>query len=166
VRQRRTIALISFAALAAAILVRWLLDPYLRDNPPFVTLMGAIAVAVWYGGWRPAAIVALLGWVVGSYLFVDPRGSLMFGDPRNVLRLVGYLVTAAIVIGLGEALHASQRRLADLATRVGGAESRPEAALAPGTAPPAPAARPPRDLAVPAFGLTLLVLLVGGSLGY
>jgi len=165
-RQQRTIALYSFAALAAAVLLRWLLDPYLRDYLPFVTFMGAIAVAVWHGGWRPAAIVALLGWVIGSFLFVDPRGSLAFGDPRNALRLVGYLTTAAIVIGFGEALHASHRRLEELAARLGGAPPGSSAAPAPGTMPHAPATRPPRDLAVPAFGLTLLVLLVGGSLGY
>ena len=43
---------------------------------PLVTLFGAVAVAVWAGGWRHAALVALLGYVACNYLFIAPRGVL------------------------------------------------------------------------------------------
>src|SRR6185436_17090154 len=103
VRTRSTAYAISFTALTAAVVLRWLLDPLLHDFMPFVTYMVAIAASVWAGGWRPAAVVAVLGYFIGFYLFVEPRGTMAMADPRELLRLVGYLVTAALVIGFGEA---------------------------------------------------------------
>ncbi|HEV8199616.1 MAG TPA: CHASE3 domain-containing protein [Candidatus Polarisedimenticolia bacterium] len=170
-RTRSTAYAISFAALTAAALVRWLLDPLLHDFMPFVTFMVAIAASAWAGGWRPAALTALLGYLVGAYLFVDPRGTMAFSDPRELLRLAGYLVTAAIIIGFGEAMHAAQHRFETLLSERGGerAASAPTAAAAPGLAPAS--ARPAGghgrlDLSLLAFGLTLMVLLVGGGLAY
>ena len=63
-------------ALAAAVLLRWLLDPLMGDALPLVTLFGAVAVAVWVGGYRPAIVVAILGYVACAYLFIHPRGHL------------------------------------------------------------------------------------------
>ena len=41
---------IGIAAVAGAIILRWLLDPILGDTLPLVTLFGAVALAVWLGG--------------------------------------------------------------------------------------------------------------------
>ena len=62
------------AALALAVLVRWLLDPLMGDTLPLVTLFGAVAAGVWVGGYRPAVVVAVLGYVACAYLFIPPRG--------------------------------------------------------------------------------------------
>ena len=51
------------AALAAAVALRWLLDPLLGDTLPLVTVFGAVAIAVWVGGWRHALLVAVAGYV-------------------------------------------------------------------------------------------------------
>ena len=55
-----TIYLTAFAALCAAIALRWLLDPMMGDTLPLVTLFGAVAATVWVGGYRAAIIVALI----------------------------------------------------------------------------------------------------------
>ena len=164
VRTRSTAWAISFAALAAAFLLRWVADPLLGDFLPLVTFLMATAAAVWAGGWRPAVVVGLLGYGIGAYLFVEPRGTIDLTDPRDSMRLAGYLITTAIVIGFGEALHASQRRLEHLLRAPQGAGS--------ASAPARLAFDPPgqgaglRDLAILAFGLTLAVLVGGGSLAY
>ena len=49
---------LAIAALVAAVLLRYLLDPWMGDSLPLVTLFGAVAAAVWIGGYRPAIIVA------------------------------------------------------------------------------------------------------------
>jgi len=54
---------LTLVAVAAAVLIRWLLDPVLRDSLPLVTLYGAIAFGVWIGGWRPALVAVLLGYL-------------------------------------------------------------------------------------------------------
>src|SRR5262245_46585189 len=51
----------AIAALGAALLLRWLLDPVMGNTLPLVTLFGAVAVAVWLGGYRPAILVVTLG---------------------------------------------------------------------------------------------------------
>ncbi len=95
----------SLASLAVAVLLRWLLDPVLKDTFPLVTLFGAIGVAVWIGGYRPALLVAALGYMACAYLFIEPSGHHGLNDPRNVLDLFVFLATASIIIGFGEALR-------------------------------------------------------------
>ena len=98
------------AALAAAVLMRWLLDPVLGDALPLVTLFGAVAAAVWVGGYRPAVIVAILGYGACSYLFMPPRGSFGPGDLGHVVGLVAYLFTCSLIIGIGEAMRVARLR--------------------------------------------------------
>ncbi len=101
---------VALAALVAAVLLRWLLDPVLGDFLPLVTLFAAVAAAVWVGGYRPALLVATVGYLVCDYLFVEPRGSLAFHFTRNLVGLIAYIVTCAIIIGIGEAMRVAQRR--------------------------------------------------------
>jgi PAS domain S-box-containing protein len=104
------------AALAAALFLRWLLDPLMGDALPLVTLFGAVAAAVWLGGYRPAVLVSLIGYVACEYLFIPPRGSFSLGDLRsvigfgNVIGFAAYLFTCALIIGFGEAMRTAQIR--------------------------------------------------------
>ena len=100
-----TIWLTALAALCAAIALRWRLDPMVGDTLPLATLFGAVAVTVWVGGYRPAVIVALLGYLASAYLFVEPRGELGRGDTRNVVGLLAYVFTCALIIGIGWAMR-------------------------------------------------------------
>ncbi|MCW1923927.1 PAS domain S-box protein [Luteolibacter arcticus] len=95
----------SLACLATAVLVRWLLDPVLGDTFPLTTLLAAIGVAVWIGGYRPALLVAALGFLACSYLFIAPRGQFGLDEPRNLVGSFLFLATSLIIIGFGEALR-------------------------------------------------------------
>jgi signal transduction histidine kinase len=95
------------AALAAAVLLRWLLDPLLGDFLPLATLYGAVAIAVWFGGYRPALLATVLGYLVCELLFVEP--GIAFLSPRNLLGLVVYLLSCSIIIAFGEAMHRARR---------------------------------------------------------
>ena len=100
--------LLSFAALAAALLLRVLLDNWLGDALPLVTLFGAVAAAVWLGGYRPAILVAILGYLACSYLFIEPRGEVDFSQPGALIGMFAYLFTCSLMIGFGEALRFSR----------------------------------------------------------
>ena len=65
--------------MVLAVLLRWLLDPLMGDALPLVTLFGAVAAAVWLGGYRLAIPVTLLGYVACHYLFIPPRGHFDLG---------------------------------------------------------------------------------------
>src|SRR5262245_40137775 len=76
---------VCLTALAAAVLLRWLVDPVLGDALPLVTLFGAVAAAVWLGGYRPAVLVALLGYIACAYFFMPPRGTLGLDNSANLV---------------------------------------------------------------------------------
>jgi K+-sensing histidine kinase KdpD len=59
----------AMVALGAAVLIRYLLDPWMGDALPLVTLFAAVAAAVWIGGYLPAILVAILGYLACDYLF-------------------------------------------------------------------------------------------------
>ena len=99
---------LALVAVAAASALRWLLDPWMGDTLPLVTLFGAVAAAVWFGGFLPAALVAGIGYVVCSYLFLVPRGRLGLDQLDNVVGLVAYLFTCTLIILFGEAMRRAQ----------------------------------------------------------
>ncbi|HEV8577921.1 MAG TPA: PAS domain S-box protein [Thermoanaerobaculia bacterium] len=100
----------TLSALAAAVLLRWLLDPVLGDSLPLVTLFGAVAGAVWLGGYRPALLAVVLGYFACDYLFIEPRGTFALLSARNLVGLLAYLATCAIIVGFGESLRLAHRR--------------------------------------------------------
>ena len=94
---------LALVALALALLLRWLLDPLMGDSLPLVTLFGAVAVSVWFGGYRPAVIIAILGYIACDYLFISPRGQVTLSTLGDVVGLMAYLFTCALIVGFGEA---------------------------------------------------------------
>jgi PAS domain S-box-containing protein len=109
VRNSGTTYGLSIGALAAAVLARWLLDPVMGDTLPLVTLFGAVAAAVWLGGYRPALVVVVIGYLACAYLFIEPRGRFTT-DLTTIVGLVAYLFTCALIIGIGEAMRAANLR--------------------------------------------------------
>jgi PAS domain S-box-containing protein len=100
----------ALALLGAAIFLRFWLDPWMGDTLPLVTLFGVIAAAVWMGGYRPAILVAVLGYVASAYLFVEPRGALSVPTVADLIGLSAYLLTSLLIIAFGEAARRAQQR--------------------------------------------------------
>ncbi|HXC49690.1 MAG TPA: ATP-binding protein [Candidatus Limnocylindrales bacterium] len=96
---------ISLVALSLAVAVRLLLDPVLGTSFPFITVFGAVAMAVWAGGRLESITVAIVGYLAASCLFIEPRGGLAFGSAANFIGLLLYLATCAIIIGFGQAMR-------------------------------------------------------------
>lgn len=101
---------LGLAAVALAVLLRWLLDPLLGNAFPLVTLFGAVAGAVWLGGYRVALPVSLIGYVACHYLFIPPRGVFNIADTANQIGLVAYLFTCSLIIVFGEVARVRQTR--------------------------------------------------------
>jgi PAS domain S-box-containing protein len=104
---------LTIGIIAACVAVRSLLDPWMGETLPLVTLFGGVAVTVWIGGYRPAIVATVLGYVPCAYLFIEPRGSLGLTSITNVIGLVAYLCTCALIIASGEMVrraHAQAHR--------------------------------------------------------
>src|SRR5215470_10761308 len=83
---------VALGAVAVALLLRWLLDPLLGDLLPLSTVYGAVAVAVWFGGYKPGLAAMLVGYLGGSALFIPPRGTLTL-TTRDAVAFALYFVS-------------------------------------------------------------------------
>ena len=149
-------------AVGAATLVRWLLDPVLGDQLPYPTFFVAVIFAAWIGGLRPALLATGLGFFVSWYCFLSPRFSLFSTSGVQFLGLGMYLMVSFAIAGFGEAMRVGERRFAVLARQQ-------EKFSWPSSAASGEAIRLKhslRDVAVIGFGLVLILLLLGGALGY
>ena len=102
--------LAAVAATAGMVLLRWLIDPVVKNSLPLATLYGAVAFAVWYGGYRPALLALILGYLACDYLFMEPRYAIGTHDGRDVIALALYLLSGLIIIIFGEALRVAWRQ--------------------------------------------------------
>lgn len=100
----------SLVALVVAVYLRWLLDPLMGDALPLVTLFGAVAAAVWVGGYRPAVVVGVVGYAACDYLFIAPRGQFRFVEVGHLVGLAAYVFTCFFIIIFGEQARAAQIR--------------------------------------------------------
>jgi PAS domain S-box-containing protein len=100
---------LSLGAVAAALLLRGLLNPILGDTLPFVTMFGAIAFAVWVGGYRPAIVAAAVGYVACLYFFIA-QGDAVWKGSADAVGFVAYSFTCALIILLGHVARTAQRQ--------------------------------------------------------
>src|SRR4051812_25561379 len=101
---------IAMAAVAAAVGLRALLDPWVGNSGATIALYGAVAVAVWAGGYRPGIVAALVGYLAVNYFFIEPRGSIRFETLGDFGRFIGYVISTGLIIALGGAMHSARRR--------------------------------------------------------
>jgi PAS domain S-box-containing protein len=107
-RQALRTSLFILALIATAVLLRWLLDPWLETHVPFATLFAATAIAVWQGGYRPALFVMLVGFLICDYLFVAPRFYSGLWNLTNLVGMVVFFGSCGVLIWFGEALRRAQ----------------------------------------------------------
>ena len=106
---------VAVTALAGAVLLRWLLDPLMGDSLPLVTLFGAVAAAVSVGGFRPALLVTIIGYLACHYLFIEPRPRISLST-AIVAGFIAYQFTCALIIVIGEAMRRAQKQRARAAS--------------------------------------------------
>jgi PAS domain S-box-containing protein len=98
------------AAVLAALAARMLLDPVLGNSLPFVTLFGAVAAAVWAGGYKSGILAAALGYLGVHYLFLEPRHTIDFSDAATLAGVAAYAATCALIIFIGHSMRTAQQR--------------------------------------------------------
>jgi PAS domain S-box-containing protein len=104
---------LAFLGLGAAVLLRYALDQWMGNSLPLVTLFGAVAAAVWIGGYRPAIVVTAIGYLVCQYLFIEPRGTLALLSSGDWIGLLAYLFTCGLIIAFGDGARRAQRRASE-----------------------------------------------------
>ena len=110
-RAAQKYAFVAAAALAVcAVLLRYFLVPWLGYNVRYATLFGAVAIAVWMGGWRPALLTAALGYFLAQ-IFLNPMvGAMPFTGVAEIMGFTIFGITCAVIIALGHNMRTARER--------------------------------------------------------
>ena len=97
---------------AVALLLREILDPYLGNYTPFITMFPTVALLAAYVGLGPSALSVLLGLFGVTYWFIQPRHSFVFWHrPSVLIATVVYLIFGAVMVLGGEWSRRSRLKL-------------------------------------------------------
>jgi len=102
--------LVALAAVAVALLAHGFSDRWVGSDAAMVMLYGAIAVAVWAGGYKPGLLATVVGYLAVNYFFIEPRGSISLETLGDVGRFIGFMLSALLIIALGGAMHSARER--------------------------------------------------------
>ena len=97
------------ALVFSALLARFLLDPFLNDQLPYVTFFIGVALATFLTDLGPSLAAVVLGGLAADYFFLEPRHSFAFIGQANYVGLAMYLLTALTIVGFGQTLRAFRR---------------------------------------------------------
>jgi PAS domain S-box-containing protein len=100
------------AMMAIALLTRWLMDAYTGNATPLALMYVAVALSVWFGGWKPAVTVAIVGYVASLWWFVPPRHSFKLWDALGIVRSALYFLSCSITIYLSQLLRREREKQA------------------------------------------------------
>ena len=98
------------AVTLAALFLRWFLDPWVGDRVPYITLYGAVAIAVWFGGLGPAVLAMVLGYALVNVRYISPLGALSVTGPSESIALALFALSCSLIIVLGEAMRRTRDR--------------------------------------------------------
>lgn len=83
--------------------LRYLIDPWLGDQMPYVTFLVSVALTGLYAGARPALLSTALGAAVAYFIFVPPRYHWGFGGMSDATGFLSYLAAAVGIVVLTRA---------------------------------------------------------------
>ncbi|HEX7880535.1 MAG TPA: PAS domain S-box protein [Candidatus Eisenbacteria bacterium] len=106
---------ITVAAVLAAAIGRLLIDPVVGGSVPFITLFPAVVVAAWIGGFGPAFLATVLGFVFSLIYFSPPRFQFHDASRAQEVSLTLYVLVSLTIAGFGEAMWRARRRSQDAA---------------------------------------------------
>jgi PAS domain-containing protein len=113
---------IAVLAVAATASLRLILEPWLGQRLPFITLFFGIFVAAWYGGLGPALLATALGTFISAFVFLGSVIRVAGFDHVTSIGLLLFILTGLATSWLGET-RLRAVRLAERTARQAAAEA-------------------------------------------
>ena len=113
---------IAVLAVAATASLRLILEPWLGQRLPFITLFFGIFVAAWYGGLGPALLATALGTFISAFVFLGSAIRVAGFDRVTSIGLLLFVLTGLATSWLGET-RLRAMRLAERTARQAAAEA-------------------------------------------
>lgn len=99
------------------LVLRFLIDPWLGYQMPYITFLVSVAVTGLYAGVRPALLSTTLGAALAYFCFVPPRYHWGFAGMSDAVGFLSYLAAALGIVMLtrarNKAHEETQRTLQD-----------------------------------------------------
>lgn len=108
---------VAIACAAAALGIRYVLDPWLAHQHVYTIAFAATAVAALAAGWRAGVVCALLAQLGSNYLFVEPRGTFSL-SADDAAQAVTFYLMAAVLLGVTHIAVKAHRALGLLVLRL------------------------------------------------
>ncbi|MEJ5991307.1 HAMP domain-containing sensor histidine kinase [Ramlibacter sp. PS3R-8] len=102
---------LALLAVAGGLGLRFLLNPFLGQQGPYLILALSVALAALYGGFGPGMFATALGTMAGTYLFVGHPGWEGVLQPPNITRTLLFIAIGVSISVIGGRLKASRRAL-------------------------------------------------------
>lgn len=106
--------------LLLALAVRVVLDPHLGDRHPFTTFYAAVTIAAWFGGFGPALMASLLGWIIADWWFTAPRFSFGVHSVPDLVGVITFLFVGVAVASFSGAMRSARLRAESAAEELAG----------------------------------------------
>jgi K+-sensing histidine kinase KdpD len=109
---RSTLQRYAFAIIVtmAAFLIRLWMDPYAGNRLANATIVPAITLVAWFGGFGPSMLTCLMGFLLCNWFFVAPRHSFTMTDASNLIAHVSYFFVSFSIIFFGRHMHLARQR--------------------------------------------------------
>jgi signal transduction histidine kinase len=91
--------------------LRFALDPWLKDQMPYVTFLVSVALTGLYAGVRPALLSTALGAAVAYFCFIPPRYHWGFADISDAVGFLAYLGAALAIVALTRARNQAHEKV-------------------------------------------------------
>src|SRR6185295_3451655 len=106
----------AMASVAAAIGIRYALDPWIDLQVPFITFFFAVMVTTWVGGLGPGLLASALSSLAADFFFIEPVYQLSLFKGGIIPLTIFVLETSAIAIVSGKqaALHENESRFTSI----------------------------------------------------
>jgi PAS domain-containing protein len=99
-------------AVVLAAAAKWLVDPALEAESPFLLFVVAIVVGAWFGGLGPGLFATGLALMVCNYLFLTPLYSFGIDSLGHLFDLLLFGGVGAVISALVASMHAARLRSA------------------------------------------------------
>jgi PAS domain S-box-containing protein len=93
---------IAAAAIAVTLLARWLLQPVLQNNIPYLIFVLPVSLSAWYGGFRPGLFATLLSALIAEFFFVPPYLSVKIDAGVDAIQFILFLFVGGLISWLSE----------------------------------------------------------------
>jgi PAS domain S-box-containing protein len=102
---------IAVVAIAVAVALRLLAEPWLGPRLPYITAFGGVALSMWLGGAGPAVLAAVLGFFAVNALVDGHPGADAGLTAGYAVAAFAYALSSGVIIAFGITARRARRRL-------------------------------------------------------